>query len=164
MGGQTELTACVPERKTRLDGTSEVFLCDVLLLEPGTRAVLRYELDRDWTIAATGLVVPRGAVTVSHYWMDRPYNVYHWLQDGRTLAYYCNVAEQTEISSSLVAYTDLVLDVLLRPPAPAVVLDEEDLPADLAPRHRALVASALEALADPRRLVREVEAETRRLL
>lgn len=153
----------ITERKTRLDGTREDFTCDLLLLEPGSRAVLRYRLDRDWEVAGA-ILVPRGALTISHYWADRPYNVYHWVQDGRTLAYYCNVADPTEISDALVAYTDLVVDVLLRPGEPALVLDEEELPADLEPRYRGIIARALEALADPRPVIREIEAESRRYL
>lgn len=151
----------ITERKTRLDGTSVDFTCDRLLVEPGRRAVLRYHVDRDWTVSGGVLTVPRGAVTIAHYWMDRPYNVYHWLVDGRTLAYYCNVAEPTEISESLVAYTDLVVDVLIRPDGSHLVLDEDELPADLDPRRRGIVARALDQLgAAPKRLAAEIEKES----
>ncbi|HUG55938.1 MAG TPA: DUF402 domain-containing protein [Candidatus Limnocylindrales bacterium] len=156
--------APIIERKTRLDGSVQDFACERLLLEPGRRAVLRYVLDRDWRLEDAGLVVPRGAVTISHYWMDRPYNVYHWLAGGHTLAYYCNVAEQTEISEDLVAYTDLVVDVLLRPSGETLVLDEEELPADLDARRRGLVARATEAIVtNGRRIAAEVERESRLL-
>jgi len=155
----------ITERKTRLDGSTEEFACEVLLLEPGRRAVLLYVLDREWRIADSALVVPAGSLTVSHYWMDRPYNVYHWLHEGRTLAYYCNVAEPTEISERLVAYTDLVVDVLLRPSGETQVLDEEDVPADLEPARRVLIARATEAIVtNGRRLGAEVERESRALL
>lgn len=151
----------ITERKTRLDGTSVDFTCERLRVEPGRRAVLRYHVDRDWTVSGGVLTVPRSAVTIAHYWMDRPYNVYHWLVDGRTLAYYCNVAEPTEISESLVAYTDLVVDVLIRPDGSHLVLDEDELPADLDPRRRSTVARALDLLgASPKRLIREIESET----
>ncbi len=100
-------------------------------------------------------------VTVAHYWVDRPYNVYHWLARGQTLAFYCNVATDTAIGEDLVAYTDLVVDVVLRTGGAATVLDEDELPADLAPRHRVAIARALEALiTDPRTLIREIERET----
>lgn len=159
MGSQTRTT--ITERKTRLDGSTTEFACEPIVLEPGRRAVLRYVSDREWAIAGTDLRVPAGTVTVAHYWIDRPYNVYHWLVGGRTLAYYCNVVTDTRIEPDLVAYTDLVVDVLLRPSGAADVLDEDELPEDLDPAHRLAIAKALEVLiANPRFLIREIEQET----
>ncbi len=159
MGSQTRTT--ITERKTRLDGSVAEFSCQPLVLEPGRRAVLRYVTDREWSIAGTEVRIVPGTVTIGHYWVDRPYNVYHWLLDGRTLAYYCNVVADTTIASDLVAYTDLVIDVLLRTSFAATVLDEDELPADLAPAHRLAIAKALEVLiANPRQLIREIEQET----
>jgi hypothetical protein len=157
----SQTSTTVIERKTRLDGTVDDFVCDVLRLVPGEKAVLRYVLDREWVIAGGVIAVPKGAVTISHYWVDRPYNVYHWLVGGRTLAYYCNVVTDTSVREDLVAYRDLVIDVLIRPSGAADVLDEDELPEDLAPAHRLAIARALEALiANPRFLIREIEAET----
>jgi predicted RNA-binding protein associated with RNAse of E/G family len=159
VGSQTSTT--ITERKTRLDGSVAEFACEALVLEPDRRAVLRYVSDREWRIADADMVVRPGTVTVAHYWVDRPYNVYHWLQDGRTLAYYCNVATDTVVSPALVSYTDLVVDVLLRASGAATVLDEDELPDDLAPRYRLAIAKALEALiANPRGVIREIEQET----
>ena len=155
------LFTTITERKTRLDGTVAEFVCAALRLEPGRRAILRYVSDREWHVPGTDVVVRPGTVTVGHYWVDRPYNVYHWLVEGRTLAYYCNAATDTVISPTLVAYTDLVVDVLLRPSGAATVLDEDELPDDLAPPHRLAIARALEALiTSPRTLIREIEQET----
>src|SRR5258706_12847414 len=77
--GQTSIV----ERKNRMDGTSEDFVCDRLLIEPGKRAVLRYVVDRDRHIEGADLIVPKGTATIAHYWTDRPYNVYHWLSGAR---------------------------------------------------------------------------------
>jgi predicted RNA-binding protein associated with RNAse of E/G family len=157
--------ATITERKTRLDGTVAEFACTRLLLEPGRRAVLRYVIDREAAIGDTGIVVRPGMVTVAHYWTDRPFNVYHWLDRSATLAYYCNVAETTAITDRVVAYTDLAVDVLLRPSGAIDVLDEDEIPPDLEPRHRLVIAKALEILVtDARRLAAEVERETRALL
>ncbi len=159
MASQTR--APITERKTRLDGSVSEFVCQALVVDPPRHAALRYVADREWAIAGTDLRVRPGTVTVGHFWADRPYNVYHWLVDGRTLAYYCNVATDTVIADGLVAYTDLVVDVLLMPSGAATVLDEDELPSDLAPAHRLAIARALEALmTDPRRLIREVEQAT----
>jgi hypothetical protein len=163
VGSQT--SAAITERKTRLDGSVAEFACEALVVEPGRRAVLRYVSDRAWRIADADLAIPQGTITVAHYWIDRPYNVYHWLVDGRTLAYYCNVATDTVISPGLVSYTDLVVDVLLRTSGAATVLDEDELPDDLAPPHRLAIAKALEALiANPRFVIREIEQETAQAL
>jgi uncharacterized protein len=159
VGSQTRAT--ITERKTRLDGSVAEYSCERLLLEPGRRAVLRYVSERERLLEGTDLRIPVGTVTVAHYWVDRPYNVYHLLVDGRTLAYYCNVATETVIAEDSVAYTDLVVDVVLRTSGAATVLDEDELPDDLAPPHRLALAKALEALiTDPRTLIRELERET----
>jgi len=160
-----QTSAAVTERKTRLDGTVSEYRCERLSLEVGRRAVLRYVIDRDRVIGDTGIELHRGQITIAHYWIDRPYNVYHWLDGARTIAYYCNIASDTIIGEDLVGYTDLVVDVLLRPSGETIVLDEEELPADLAPALRIQVARALETIAaGPRRLVAEIERETRAAL
>jgi predicted RNA-binding protein associated with RNAse of E/G family len=160
-----QTSAAVTERKTRLDGTVTEYRCERLSLEVGRRAVLRYVIDRDQTIGDTGIVLHPGQITIAHFWSDRLYNVYHWLDGARTIAYYCNIASDTIIGEDLVGYTDLVVDVLLRPSGQAIVLDEEELPPDLAPALRIHVARALETIAaGPRRLVAEIERETRAAL
>ena len=157
--------ARVIERKARLDGSVTEFVCLGLLVEPGRRAVLRYEVDRDWDVAAGAIRVPRGTVTIAHYWIDRPFNVYHWIDRGTTLGYYCNVAAGTAIEAAEVRWTDLVVDVLLRPSGALEILDEDELPDDLAPEHRRTVARALEQIVtDPRRLGSEIERSSRELL
>ena len=159
MGSQTKAT--ITERKTRLDRSVAEFACEPLLVEPGRRAILRYVSDREWAVPGTEVRVLPGTVTIGHYWVDRPYNVYHWLVGGRTLAYYCNVATDTTIDHHVVAYRDLTVDVLLRTSGQTTVLDEDELPDDLAPPYRVAIAKALEALvADPRGLMREIERET----
>jgi predicted RNA-binding protein associated with RNAse of E/G family len=156
-----QTSAAIIERKTRLDGSVSEYRCERLSLEVDRRAVLRYIVDREWVIADTGIVLRPGQITIAHYWVDRPYNVYHWLEGSRTIAYYCNIARDTVIGEDVVAYTDLVVDVLLRPSGETIVLDEEDLPPDLEPALRIHIARALESIAaGPRRLVAEIERET----
>lgn len=163
MARQTSET--IIERKTRLDGSVSEYRCERLSLEVDRRAVLRYLIDRDWVIGDTGIVLHPGQITIAHYWSDRPYNVYHWLDGLKTIAYYCNVASDTIIREDVVGYTDLIVDVLLRPSGETVVLDEEELPPDLAPARRIHIARALETIASgPRRLAAEIERETRAAL
>ncbi len=156
----------IVERKRRLDGSVEEFLCDGLALEPGRRAVLRYVIERDRSVGPGGLLPLRpGNMTIAHYWHDRAFNVYHWLDGRRTIGYYCNIAAETSIAADAVEYLDLVVDVLLRPSGAIDVLDEEELPADLSPAHRGTIARALEELVtNPRRLIAEIERESRPFL
>jgi predicted RNA-binding protein associated with RNAse of E/G family len=160
-----QTSAVVIERKTRLDGSVSEYRCERLSLDVDRRAVLRYVMDRQWVVGDTGIVLRPGQITIAHYWSDRPYNVYHWLDGARTIAFYCNVASDTIIREDLVGYTDLVVDVLLRPSGETIVLDEEELPPDLAPARRIHIARALETIsAGPRRLAAEIERETRAAL
>ena len=160
-----QTSATIIERKTRLDGSVSEFVCEPLSIDVDRRAVLRYTMDREWTIADAGIVLRPGHITIAHYWTDRPYNVYHWLDGQKTIAYYCNVASDTIIREDVVGYLDLVIDVLLRPSGETIVLDEEELPPDLAPARRIHIARALEAIASgPRRLTAEIERETRAAL
>ena len=153
--------AAITERKTRLDGSAVDFTCESLVVEPGRRAVVRYVTDREWRVGGAVMTVPVGTVTIGHFWVDRPYNVYHWFVAGRTLAYYCSIATDTTIATDLITYTDLTLDVLIRPNGEATVLDEDELPDDLAPPHRLIIAKAREALlTNPKALMREIEHES----
>ena len=153
----------ITERKTRFDWSVQEFACDALLVEPGKRAVIRYVLDRDWQVG--DLTVPDGATTVGHFWADRPYNVYHWLNEGRTLGYYFNVGLVDEISEARVAWRDLIIDVLVKPDGAIDVLDEDELPEDLPSEDRRTIAQALEQImTNPKRVVAEIERESRAAL
>jgi predicted RNA-binding protein associated with RNAse of E/G family len=153
----------VIERKTRFDGSVQEFACRALVIEPGTHAVIRYDLDRDWHVG--GMVFPKGGYTAGHFWADRPYNVYHWLERGRTLAYYFNVGLVDEISEAQVAWRDLIIDVLVKPDGAMDILDEDEVPPDLPAEHRRTIAQALEQIVtNPKRLVKEIEQASRDLL
>jgi predicted RNA-binding protein associated with RNAse of E/G family len=160
-----EIRATVTERKTRLDGSVVEYACEAIRIEPGKRAVVRFVSDFDRAIEGTDLVLRAGTVTVGHFWVDRPYNVYHWRDGDKTIALYVSIADETRIEERLITYTDLVVDVLLRPFGAIEILDEDELPPTLEPRHRLAIAKALETcVTEPRRLVSEIERETRAAL
>src|SRR5207244_12363289 len=119
MGGQ--MRASIIERKTRLDGSVVEYACEALVVEPGRRAVVRYVAEQDRPLAGTDLVLRKGTVTVGHFWTDRPYNVYHWLERGRTVALYVSIATDTTIDPEKTAYRDPVLALLIRPPGPLAI-------------------------------------------
>jgi uncharacterized protein DUF402 len=155
----------VIERKRRLDGTFVEFECARLAVQPGRRAVLRYVIAEERELEGTSLLLPAGTVTIGHYWVDRPYNVYHWVDRGRTLAYYCSIAAETVIEQGRVEYLDLTVDVLIDPSGSALVLDEDELPADLDSSHRRTIARALDELTShPKRLAAEIDRESARWL
>lgn len=157
--------ARITERKTRLDGGVVDYQCDSLLVEPGRRAVVRYVTEVDRSLEGTDLVLRKGTVTVGHFWNDRPYNVYHWLDAGKTTAFYVNIAADTAIDERVVAYTDLVVDVLVRPNGAIEILDEDELPPSIETRYRLAIAKALETcITEGRRLAAEIERETRKII
>jgi len=141
------------------------YACEILALEAGRRAIVRYVTERDQPIDGTDLVLRKGTVTVGHFWTDRPYNVYHWLDGGRTVAFYVNIATDTTIDPAAIAYRDLVVDVVIRPSGAIEILDEDELPPSIEPRYRLAIAKALEiCVTEGRRLSAEIERETRAVL
>ena len=126
---------------------------------------MRYVTDQDRPLEGTDLVLRKGTVTVGHFWTDRPYNVYHWLDRGRTIALYMSIASDTTIERAAIAYRDLVVDILIRPSGAIEILDEDELPPSIEPRYRLAIAKALETgVTEARRLVAEIERETRAVL
>ncbi|HVD30228.1 MAG TPA: DUF402 domain-containing protein [Methylomirabilota bacterium] len=163
MGSQTRAT--ITERKTRLDGSVIEYACEPLVVEEGRRALVRYVTERDRPLEGTDLVLRKGTVTVGHFWTDRPYNVYHWLDGGKTIALYVSIATDTTITPAAIAYRDLVVDVLIRPSGALEILDEDELPPTIEPRDRLAIAKALETcITEGRRLSAEIERETRAAL
>jgi len=163
VGSQTRAT--ITERKTRLDGSVVEYACEPLVVEEGRRALVRYVTSADRPIEGSDLVLRKGTVTVGHFWTDRPYNVYHWLDGGRTIAFYVNIATDTTIDAIAIAYRDLVIDVLIRPSGAIEILDEEELPPTIEPRYRLAIAKAIETcVTEGRRLAAEIERETRAVL
>ena len=163
MGSQTRAT--ITERKTRLDGSVVEYACEPLVVEEGRRALVRYVAGEDRPLVGTDLVLRKGTVTVGHFWTDRPYNVYHWLDAGRTIALYVSIATDTTIDTTAIGYRDLVVDVLIRPSGALEILDEEELPPSIEPRYRLAIAKALETcVTEGRRLSAEIERETRAVL
>ena len=135
------------------------------MVEPGRRAVVRYVTEQDRPIKGSDLVLRKGTVTIGHFWTDRPYSVYHWLDQGKTVALYVNIATDTTIDAAAIAYRDLVVDVLIRPSGAIEILDEDELPPSIEPRFRLAIAKALETcVTEGRRLSAEIERETRAVL
>jgi hypothetical protein len=147
------------EIKETLAGARQSFLCRVLARRAGEVVVL-FVLPAGR--AVDGVPLPAGTVTFGYFWEARPYNVYHWMTPGgATIAFYVNVADRTRIDESTLAFRDLAVDVLVPPQGPPRVLDENELPPDLASDLRmAIEASKRLVLATARELVQEVDARS----
>lgn len=150
------------ERKRRLDGSQVEFRCERLGVEPGRHALLRFVTTAERRIEGTDLTLARGTVTLGHFWSDRPYTLYAFSKDGAVLAHYFSIVEDVRIAQDSVEYLDLVVDVLVDPRGTATVLDEDELPEQLAPRHRRTINTALEEIGgNTRRIIAEAEHEGR---
>jgi hypothetical protein len=150
------------EVKRTLDGREKLFACRLI---EGDRRQAVVLFISPAAMHVHGIDLPAGTVTFGHFWTDRLYNVYHWLNErGATLGFYFNLADRTVIEASQLEWRDLTLDVLVTPAGRLEVLDEDELPPDLDAATRAHIEEAKQSiLADPRRLMAEIDARSRAL-
>lgn len=162
-----DLAATLPpilEIKRKLSGEEKRFNCRVLERTPSHLVVLfiaRVDMN------VHGVVLPAGTATFGHFWTDRPYNVYHWLRpdDGATIGYYVNLADQTRVTADVLEWRDMVVDVLVSSDGAPTVLDEDEVPTDLAPELRAQIAAAqARVTGELPALLAELESTRARLL
>jgi hypothetical protein len=128
-GDERETLPRVVEVKRSLSGRETRFECAVLRHD-GPHVVVLFVASNSMRVH--GVDLPAGTVTFGHFWTDRPYNVYHWLNpvSGATIGYYVNLSDSTRVVDGTLEWRDLVIDVLLLPDGRATVLDADELPAD----------------------------------
>jgi hypothetical protein len=160
----TELPSILEIKRT-LDGREKRFDCRLLALAPDRRhaAVLWIAPE---PMHVHGIDLPAGTVSVGHFWTDRHYNVYHWLdRAGQTLGYYFNICDETRITAGTIEWRDLVVDVLAIPGGRLDVLDEHELPDGLPPGILDHIAVGKDAiLAVPAAVMTEIEEASRAVL
>jgi len=112
-----------------------------------------------------GVDLPAGTVSFGHFWTERFYNVYHWLDvEHRTVGFYFNIADRTRIAPGELEWRDLVVDVLATPAGRLDLLDEHELPKILDAEAAAHIADGKAAiLGAPARVMAEIEAASRSL-
>jgi hypothetical protein len=137
--------ARILEIKRTWDGREERFECTALLRRDSHLVVL-FVAPAEMTVH--GVVLPAGTVTFGHFWTDRPYNVYHWLDphSGATLGYYFNIAEDTRLEGNELSWRDLIVDVLVSPTGVPLLLDEDELPADAPAALRQRIREACQSI------------------
>jgi len=130
----------ITEVKRTLAGREARFQCEVYSqTDDELVALFRLPEPRD----VHGVWLPAGTITVGYFWRDRPYNLYHWLDKrGRTLAYYFNIGDVRSWGATEFEWDDLAVDILAAPSGRTRVLDEDELPDDLAPARRAYILAA----------------------
>jgi protein associated with RNAse G/E len=134
----------VHEVKRTLTGETREYHVEPLLIESGTRAVVAYRLEEGEDVSDGRLTLPRRAVSLGYFWQVRPYNVYHWLHAGSTLAYYINIGRVREIASEAVVWDDYAVDILVHPDGAVHVVDEHEVPRDADDAVRRFIADATE--------------------
>ena len=153
------------EVKRTLDGRKKRFNCRLLArAHDGRHAAVLWIAPQPMHVH--GVDLPAGTISVGHFWVDRNYNVYHWLdQAGRTLGYYFNICDQTGIGVRIIEWRDLIVDVLAMPGGRLDVVDEHELPAELAPDVAGHIAAGKQAiLSSPAAVLAEIEAASRAAL
>lgn len=121
------------ERKFRYNTEIVDYECRLIHMKPN-EMVLFHIVEESFTMIANQaqLTIPIGSYTIAYYWDNRPYNLYFWRDEqGEYLGCYFNIVRNTAISSSMVSYDDLIIDVLVLPTGEYFVLDEEELPVPL---------------------------------
>lgn len=153
----------ITEIKTTLSGRVDRFVCDVVerSLE---HAVLVYRLPRNRDVH--GVWLPAGTITVAYFWMRKPFNLYHWInQAGVTLAHYFNIGDITRFETATLEWHDLAVDILATPDGRIEVLDEDELPPGLDHERRRYIETARdEVLRDLATLIRTSEHESAKAL
>ncbi len=149
----------ITELKRTLLGREKRFDCAVLR-HNGSHIVVLFVATE--AMHVHGIDLPAGTVTFGHFWTDRPYNVYHWLnpESGATMDHYVNLSADTRLSEGLLEWLDLIVDILIVPGHPPAILDEDEVPADADSALRGRIAEATEAvLRHPERWLAELERD-----
>ncbi len=121
----------ITEVKLTLAGERKEFDCELLTRSEGEVVVI-YRMPRE--VQLEDVLLREGTLSLGYFWQDRPYNVYHWIdQRQNTVALYFNIADNTRITGQTIEWRDLTVDLLITPDGRCRVLDEDELPADIDP-------------------------------
>jgi uncharacterized protein len=153
----------IVEVKRTFDGEVIEYPAEPLLIEE-KRAVLLYRLDEVEVVAGGRMTLPAGTLSFGYFWLDRPYNVYHFTYAGDTLVYYINIGRVRSLRQTEVVWDDYAVDVLAFPDGTVEVLDEEEVPETVDESIRAFIAEAkARVLRDLDAIVAAADEETRAL-
>ena len=115
----------VIETKRHLDGSADVFECELVQRRPHL-VVVRFDHWRGRS--AGGFSFPRGSRTHGFFWSRRAYSLYRMTgPDGRPIADRFDVVEDVRLSASEVSYLDLLVDIWVGPDGAVLVEDEDEV-------------------------------------
>jgi predicted RNA-binding protein associated with RNAse of E/G family len=113
------------EVKRHLDGTEERYTLTLVRREPHV-VVAEYRFKKSYV--RDGFDIPRGSKTYGFFWRRRPYIMYRMIDPkGRNIADRYDVVRDVELGEREVAYTDVLLDVWVRPDGSTLVEDEDEV-------------------------------------
>jgi len=134
----------IKEIKETLNNIEHIFNCKIIDRKEDQIVVL-YQLEEE--VIVSDIVLPKGTFSYGYFWANRPYNIYHFIDpEGRALAYYFNIADQTKIEEAQVSWRDLVVDVLVDSGCKTRILDENELPSDLTTELARYIAHSCECI------------------
>lgn len=74
--------------------------------------------------------IEAGTPSREYFWTDRWYNVFRFgTPEGRLLNFYCNIGTPARLEDGTLTFTDLDVDVLVRPDLSYTILDEDEFEA-----------------------------------
>lgn len=112
------------EIKKFYNGSVRSYLCHLLYLKDKF-GILQYHLEKDYVVH--DLILPKGTQTLGFFWENRPYNIYLWRSNSKTLGWYFNIADSTELKEDKFIWRDLVLDILILDDKSIQILDQHEL-------------------------------------
>ncbi len=145
----------IVEVKRHLDGREEHFVCDVVELVPGERAVVLWQTQLEEPLRDGPLYIPAGPlVTKGYFWTGRNYLVYKMMRpgpDGALWGHRFDICTDVEITEREIRYLDLLVDVWVDAQGRLSVLDEDELAQArerrlLRPEHERTIDAALREL------------------
>lgn len=95
--------------------------------------------------------IARGTYSHEYYWTDRWYNVFRFHQpDHKFMFYYCNINLPPVVEENILTYTDLDIDIIIRPGKDPEVLDMDEFDENKKRFNypRSTISNALKALDD----------------
>ncbi len=151
------------EIKHPLSGATQTYSCELLQYKLGF-GVLRYVVDREYDIAGHKLLP--GDITYGLYWEGRPYTLYVWdLSRINSKLYYFNIADCISLRAEEFVWRDLAIDVLVNADHAVRILDEHELPVDLAQELGLYIKSAVNLVVGKHQeIIREAEEHIKRVI
>lgn len=74
--------------------------------------------------------IEAGTPSREYFWTDRWYSVFHFgTPEGRLRNFYCNLGTPARLEAGTLSFTDLDVDILVRPDLSYAVLDEDEFEA-----------------------------------